>query len=175
MEFENLLKLIHTVSDSKLTRFKYEENGVKISLSKESGKVQTIVSQGMPSGYPAMQAHEGGVWQGKPSGYTVMQAADGSVLQGMPETTDNSNTIEEESGQIVTAPLVGIFYCAPAEDAEPFVKAGDKVTKGQTLAIIEAMKLMNEIESDYTGTIVEVLVENGQAVEYGQPLFRIVT
>lgn len=157
MEFENLLKLIHTVSDSKLTRFKYEENGAKISLSKESGKVQTIVSQGIPSGYPAMQDHEGG------------------VLQGMPETTDESKTIEEESGQIVTAPLVGIFYSAPAEDAEPFVKAGDKVTKGQTLAIIEAMKLMNEIESDYAGTIVEVLVENGQAVEYGQPLFCIVT
>ena len=71
------------------------------------------------------------------------------------------------------SPLVGTFYAAPAEDAAPFVKAGDVVEKGQVLAIIEAMKLMNEIESDYAGTVAEVLVENGQAVEYGQPLFVI--
>ena len=71
------------------------------------------------------------------------------------------------------SPLVGTFYAAPAEDAAPFVKAGDVVEKGQVLAIIEAMKLMNEIESDYAGTVAEVLVGNGQAVEYGQPLFVI--
>ena len=62
---------------------------------------------------------------------------------------------------------------APAEEADPFVSVGDPVKKGQTLAIIEAMKLMNEIESEYDGIIEEILVENGQAVEYGQPLFRI--
>lgn len=78
------------------------------------------------------------------------------------------------SGSIVRSPLVGIFYAAPAEDAEPFVRVGDTVKKGQTLAIIEAMKLMNEIESDYDGVIEEIYLENGQAAEYGQPLFRIV-
>ena len=71
------------------------------------------------------------------------------------------------------SPLVGTFYAAPAEDAEPFVTVGSAVKKGQTLAIVEAMKLMNEIESDYDGTVAEILVENGQPVEYGQPLFRI--
>ena len=71
------------------------------------------------------------------------------------------------------SPLVGTFYAAPAEDAAPFVSVGDTVKKGQTLAIIEAMKLMNEIESEYDGTIAEILVENGQPVEYGQPLFCI--
>ena len=76
-------------------------------------------------------------------------------------------------GKVVESPLVGTFYAAPAEDAEPFVTVGSAVKKGQTLAIVEAMKLMNEIESDYDGTVAEILVENGQPVEYGQPLFRI--
>ena len=70
-------------------------------------------------------------------------------------------------GNIVTSPLVGTFYAAPAEDAEPFVTVGSQVKKGQTLAIVEAMKLMNEIESDFDGKVAEVLVENGQPVEYG--------
>lgn len=75
---------------------------------------------------------------------------------------------------IVESPLVGTFYSAPAEDAESFVKVGDRVEKGQTLGIVEAMKLMNEIESDYSGTVAEILVNNQEGVEYGQPLFRIV-
>ena len=77
------------------------------------------------------------------------------------------------AGNVVKSPLVGTFYAAPAEDAEPFVKVGDSVKEGQVLAIVEAMKLMNEIESDFTGTVAEILVENGQAVEFGQPLFVI--
>ena len=90
----------------------------------------------------------------------------------------NSETVadadSEPEGMIVKSPLVGTFYAAPAEDAAPFVSVGDLVKKGQTLAIVEAMKLMNEIESDFDGKVAEVYVENGQAVEYGQPLFRIV-
>ena len=81
---------------------------------------------------------------------------------------------DEPEGQIVKSPLVGTFYAAPSEDAEPFVSVGDQVKKGQTLAIVEAMKLMNEIESDFDGKVAEIYAENGQAVEYGQPLFRIV-
>lgn len=80
----------------------------------------------------------------------------------------------EPKGNIVKSPLVGTFYVAPAEDADPFVHVGDVVKKGQTLAIVEAMKLMNEIESDFDGVISEVFVENGNMVEYGQPLFSIV-
>ena len=71
------------------------------------------------------------------------------------------------------SPLVGTFYAAPSEDAKPFVKVGDKVKKGQILAIVEAMKLMNDIESDFDGEITEIYVEIGQPVEYGQPLFSI--
>ena len=71
------------------------------------------------------------------------------------------------------SPLVGTFYAAPSETADPFVSVGDTVKKGQTLAIVEAMKLMNEIESDFDGIVEEILVENGQPVEYNQPLFRL--
>lgn len=73
----------------------------------------------------------------------------------------------------VTSPIVGLFYAAPAENAEPYVSLGDRVKKGQTLCIVEAMKLMNEIESDFAGTVTEICVKDGDAVEYGQTLMRI--
>lgn len=76
-------------------------------------------------------------------------------------------------GQVVKSPLVGTFYVAPSEDAKPFVTVGKRVSKGQTIAIVEAMKLMNEIESDYDGVVREILVENRTTVEYGQDLFVI--
>ncbi len=76
---------------------------------------------------------------------------------------------------VVEAPMVGTFYRAPAPGAEPFVKEGDYVEKGQTLCIIEALKVMNEIESEVSGVVRKILVENGQPVEYGQPLFYIET
>lgn len=77
------------------------------------------------------------------------------------------------SGSAVTSPMVGIFYAAPAENAEPYVKVGDSVRKGDVLCIIEAMKLMNEITADADGTISEVCVKNGQVVDFGTVLFRI--
>ena len=73
----------------------------------------------------------------------------------------------------IKSPLVGVFYVAPSEDAEPFVSVGDRVKKGQVVGIVEAMKLMNEITSDCDGVIREVCADNAQAVEYGQPLFRV--
>ncbi|MEX3526148.1 MAG: acetyl-CoA carboxylase biotin carboxyl carrier protein [Burkholderia sp.] len=76
-------------------------------------------------------------------------------------------------GHVVTSPMVGTFYRAPSPGADPFVQIGDTVKEGQTICIIEAMKLLNEIESDKAGVIKEILVENGQAVEYGQPLYVI--
>lgn len=77
------------------------------------------------------------------------------------------------AGTPVCSPMVGVFYAAPAEDAEPFVQVGDKVKRGQTLCIVEAMKLMNEIMAEVEGEIVEICVANGQVVDYGSPLFRI--
>lgn len=144
MELENLLKLIGTVSASELTGFRYEENGVKIDMSKKKEKLQVVQSE------PEL------IFAGK-------------TVSSIDETVKEENT----EGEVVTSPLVGTYYEAPAEDAEAFVKVGDRVKKGQTLAIIEAMKLMNEIESEYDGVIKEIMVKNGQPVEYGQPLFRI--
>lgn len=77
------------------------------------------------------------------------------------------------AGTPVCSPMVGVFYAAPAEDAEPFVQVGDKVKRGQTLCIVEAMKLMNEIMAEVEGEIVEICVANGQVVDYGTPLFYI--
>ena len=151
MEFENLLTLIKTVSDSELTEFAYEENGTSIRLRK---KKETVVVTGTSSDVP-----------------TGSLAAAQAVSEDKESAADADN---EPEGMIVKSPLVGTFYAAPAEDASPFVAVGDQVKKGQTLAIVEAMKLMNEIESDFDGKIAEVYVTNGQAVEYGQPLFCIV-
>ena len=75
--------------------------------------------------------------------------------------------------KVIKSPLVGTFYAAPAENAEPFIKVGDQVQEGKVLGIVEAMKLMNEIESEFNGVIDKILVENGETVEYGQPLFVV--
>ena len=145
MEIENLIKIIDAVSESELTGLKYEVDGVKLHLTKKQGKVQVVSAA--------------------PGGTEISPA--GIVTVG------NTDAGQKPEGDIVESPLVGTFYAAPSEDAAPFVSVGDTVKKGQTLAIVEAMKLMNEIESEYDGTIAEIYVENGQAVEYGQPLFRI--
>ena len=151
MEFENLLTLIKTVSDSQLTELQYQENGTSICLKK---KKETVVVSGDASGVPI-------------AGLAAAQTATTKNVSG------DGDMDQEPSGQIVKSPLVGTFYAAPSEDGDPFVTVGDSVKKGQTLAIVEAMKLMNEIESDFDGEVAEILVENGQPVEYGQPLFVI--
>ena len=82
-------------------------------------------------------------------------------------------TFKKETGNIITSSLVGTFYIKPSPSSNPYVEIGSKVNKGDTVCIIEAMKLMNEIESEYTGTIKEIYVKDGEAVEYGSKLFRI--
>ena len=153
MEIENLIKLIKTVSESDLTGLKYEENGVKLHLTKKKDQVHAAA--------PA-------------AAYGADQAVSDINVPSAKEAENTEVTASQKpAGKIVESPLVGTFYAAPAEDAAPFVSVGDTVKKGQTLAIIEAMKLMNEIESEYDGTIAEILVEKVQPVEYGQPLFCI--
>ncbi|MFV0361998.1 MAG: acetyl-CoA carboxylase biotin carboxyl carrier protein [Suipraeoptans sp.] len=144
MKFENLIELISAVSDSTLTDFTYEENEVKITLSK---KQQANIQTSLAPSTADIQVH-------------------------IPESQIKSE-VAEFDGKVINSPLVGTFYIAPGEGEPAFVKAGDSVITGQTLAIVEAMKLMNEIESDFDGVIEEVLVSNGEMVEYGQPLFRL--
>lgn len=156
MEFENLVKLIEAVSDSSLTGFKYEENGIKLNIQKEKEKVQ-VVTGGAAVTAPVAE-------------FAAVQAEAPAVSA---VANESAASAEEKPGKLIKSPLVGTFYVAPAEDADPFVAVGDSVKKGQTIAIVEAMKLMNDIESDFDGVITEVLVGNGEAVEYGQPLFRV--
>lgn len=156
MKIEEILQLVDSVSKSGLTEFKYEEGAVKLSLKRTTGGVCTAVEPSMTtaSAVPAVQ----------------QVVASSETIETVSETTA---TKEIADGNIVKCPLVGTFYAASSEDAEPFIKVGDSVKAGQILAIVEAMKLMNDIESDFSGTVVDVLVENGETVEYGQPLFVI--
>lgn len=117
-----------------------------------------------------------------PEGSLSLKKEPGIPLSVEQVSPGKSSVLEEESalekeaapmGNQVEAPLVGTFYAGPSPEGEPFVKVGDQVKKGQVLGIIEAMKLMNEVESDYDGTVEAVLVKNEQMVEYGQPLFVI--
>lgn len=155
MEFDNLIKLINTVSKSELTAFQYEEKGIKIKLSKEKEQIQVLESSSLGiSSAPQIQS---------------TAVSEGAASLAAQETESSESGHEK----VVTSPLVGTFYAAPSEDADPFVSVGDTVKKGQTLAIVEAMKLMNEIESEFDGIVEEIFVENGQPVEYNQPLFRL--
>lgn len=149
MEFENLLTLIKTVSESELTSFTMKDGDLKISMGKEK---QVVVEQ---------------------TGMQVMPAVAGNADTVSAGSGSFNGKQEQQEGKTVKAPLVGTFYAASAPDAEAFVSVGDTVKKGQTLGIIEAMKLMNEIESEYDGVVKEILIENGQMAEYGQPLFVI--
>jgi acetyl-CoA carboxylase biotin carboxyl carrier protein len=90
-----------------------------------------------------------------------------------PAGTESKTDDDRDDGPTITSPFVGTFYRAASPEAEPFVKAEQEVSRGQTLCIVEAMKLMNEIEAEHDCKIVEILVQNGDSVEYGQPLFRI--
>ena len=101
----------------------------------------------------------------------VQQAAAQSAVQN--QITGQATGTETFTGNVVKSPLVGTYYAASCPDSAPFVKVGDKVSKGQVLGIVEAMKLMNEIESEFDGTVKEILVENEQMVEFGQPMFVI--
>lgn len=145
MTINEIVTLIQAVSDNGLTSFEYEEGDQKLILEKK--KKENVVSVPSPAPAPSPAA--------------------GAELEAKKEILDIG------SDKVVTSPLVGTFYCASSPDAEPYVKEGDSVKKGQVLGIIEAMKLMNEIESDYDGVVEAVLIENEGVVEYGQPLFRI--
>ena len=96
-----------------------------------------------------------------------------STAESSDEPQDSMEKEDEQSGYKINSPMPGTFYAAPSPDTDPFVKVGDTVSEGDPLCIIEAMKIMNEIEAETSGTITKILLEDGQAVEYNQPLFMI--
>lgn len=164
MNIDEIMKLVKAVSDYNLTSFELEEGNVKISLKREKEMPQIVTV-----GAPALDAASAAVSAQMMGAAMAAQAAP-APQSGAAEGGADAGI---ESDKVVTSPLVGTFYSASTPDAEAFVKVGDTVKKGQVLGIIEAMKLMNEIESEYDGVVEAVLVKNEEVVEYGQPLFRI--
>lgn len=167
MEIKDIVTLIEAVSKNNLTSFVLEENGTKLSLKREKER-ETVVTAVPAPGFAPVSAAP---MMSQPA--AAFQVSGASEASGAETPAANAESRDIASGNTVSSPLVGTFYASPSLDAEPFVKTGDRVKKGQVLGIIEAMKLMNEIESEYDGVVEAVLVNNEEVVEYGQPLFRI--
>ncbi|AET90078.1 acetyl-CoA carboxylase biotin carboxyl carrier protein subunit [Burkholderia sp. YI23] len=155
MDLRKLKTLIDLVSESGISELEVTEGEGKVRIVKNAAPVYMQAPQQYA---PQVQASA-----------APQFAATGEAGAPAPATPAAS----APQGHIVTSPMVGSFYRAPSPGADPFIQVGDTVKEGQTICIIEAMKLLNEIEADKAGVVKEILVENGQAVEYGQPLFVI--
>lgn len=149
MKLDELKEIVDFMKENDIAELEIEKGGEKVHVKRNTGFV-------VPAGLPMMAS---------PHPFpTAQMTAGAAAAPGV-----------KEGVIVIEAPMVGTFYRAPAPGAEPYVKEGDVIEKERTLCIIEAMKLMNEIESDVAGKIVAILVENAQPVEFGQPLFHIET
>jgi acetyl-CoA carboxylase biotin carboxyl carrier protein len=154
IDLEFLERLIAAIDGSSLDSIELERGGTRVRLSKTPQQNVTVG----PATAPAASA---------PAPVAVAPSGGGSTDAAADTPAAKSNLID------VTSPMVGTFYRAPAPDAPSYVEVGDSVAEGATLCIIEAMKLMNELEAELSGTIAEICVDNAEPVEYGQVLFRI--
>lgn len=156
MDFNQVKELIQLVNSSDLAYFEYTIDGAHIKMDKSLNR----------------SSNEGGAQGNKiaEEQLKVVEKVDRVIEY---ENTTVEKKEEDLSGVYVKSPMVGTFYNSPSPDKKPFIEVGKKVNKGDTLCIVEAMKLMNEIESEFSGEVIKVLVENGDMVEYGQPLFLI--
>ncbi|KAJ49295.1 acetyl-CoA carboxylase biotin carboxyl carrier protein [Clostridium tetanomorphum] len=159
MDFKGIAELIKVMSDSKITDLEIEENGVSIKMKKDTEKIYLESFQDKKE---IISSQNGSIEEVKINKEDIAS-----------ESLDENSEANDVNVTMVNSPIVGTFYGSPAPDKESFVKVGTKIKKGDTLCIIEAMKLMNEIESDVDGEIVDILVRDGDMVEYGQPLFKI--
>lgn len=141
MQIEEIIKLIETVSKNNVDTLNYATDSERIVIKKNKTKLVAGEVQAVP------------------------------VAQSVNFEASNNEDAVVTTGHTVTSPLVGTFYSSPSPDAPSFVNVGDKVKKGQVIGIIEAMKLMNELESDFDGVVKEILVKDEDVVEFGQPLF----
>ena len=151
MDLRKLKTLIDLVSESNVSELEITEADGKVRIVK-AGAAPVVMMQAAPQAAPVAAA-----------------AAAPAAVEAAPVVAAPA----VETGHIVTSPMVGTFYRASSPGAKSFAEVGDVVKEGQAVCIIEAMKIMNEIESDQDGTITKILVENGQPVEYGQPLFVV--
>ncbi len=155
LKINEIHELIKRIDESSIDEFVYEIEGVSLKLKKNEAPAVNVTgqAQAVPAAYaPAPQA-------AKP------EAREAAPVQEAPKQDENLHKI--------TSPMVGTFYASSSPEAGPYVNQGSKVSENTVVCIVEAMKLFNEIEAEVTGEIVEVLVENGQLVEYGQPLFLV--
>ena len=150
-EVEQIEHLLKTMAEHNLEEFEYSRGDLRIRLKKPSAGIAYMPAASVPA--PEI------IVAGAPSA----GGASAPALEARPT----------EDLHLVKSPIVGTFYASPSPGAEPFVKVGGSIEAGQTLCIVEAMKLMNEIESDMSGEVLRIFAENGQPVEYGQPLFGI--
>lgn len=148
MNFKDIKELILTIDKTSIQNVELEENDLKIKISKSASMEEKV--------YEVKEVKET-----KESKVEPVQ----KITESTQEDVDNI--------YIVKSPIVGVFYASPSPDSDAFVKIGDTVKKDQSLCIIEAMKIMNEIQSEESGEVIEILVENEDIVEYGQPLMKI--
>jgi len=150
MDLNLIKKLVKIVDTSEITDLEIEENGLRVKIAKKIRGIQTFTQ-------PQILAHS--------STFPEQVSSKVPVEEKIVEKPSNLHEIR--------SPIVGTFYRAPAPDADAYANIGDMVSPGTVLCIVEAMKLMNEIESDVSGKIIKILAENGRPVEYNQPLFLI--
>lgn len=160
MDWAEVNRVLDFMSQNNLEEFEYACGELRIHLRKPGAAGTAVAPMSAAAQAPAAVA---------------AVAAPTAAVAPAPAARIAPEPAMEEGLHLVKSPIVGTFYSSPNPSAPPFVKPGEKVSAGQVLCIVEAMKLMNEIESDVAGELVRVLVENGQPVEYGQPLFAIRT
>lgn len=158
MELKDIQNLIKFVAKSGANEVKLEMEDIKITIKTGTGKTETTIVQQAPLGVPQMPV------AAQPATAPVVEEASSAASNAK---EDNSNYIE------ITSPIIGTFYRKPSPDKPVFAEVGDAVSPDSVVCIIEAMKLFNEIESEVSGKIVKILVEDGTPVEFGQPLFLV--
>lgn len=157
LNVKELKELIKALDESNVDELKFEQDGTKLQLKKQ--QTLPVASEGITS---------------TPAPVAVAQPTAPTPVQPVVKEEAAPPAVEKnENVHTITSPMVGTFYSSPSPDADVYVKQGDLVTESSIICIVEAMKLMNEIEAEVKGKIVEVLAENGELVEYGQPLFVV--
>ncbi len=160
MNLKEIEKIIQLMNENSITEFILEREGEKLALKKASATPDVVYQQVAPY-HPYVQPNQQGQSQSE---------GGESKVEGEKEKT----FVEEDKNvEYICSPIVGTFYRAPAPDAEPYVKEGQHIEAGQVVCIVEAMKVMNEIKADFSGVVEEILVENGEPVEFGQRMFKI--
>ncbi len=163
LKVEDIRAIIEAVDQSSLTSFKFKQDGVKLHISKKAGEVQVVQQVVQEQAQPAPVKTE-----------APAVAVTNAPVQEAPVQVQEEVEAPSEEGLVeIVSPMVGTFYAAASPEADNYVAVGDRVTETSIVCIVEAMKLFNEIEAEVNGEIVDILVEDGQLVEYGQPLFLV--